>query len=107
MAARVGRCGAIWSYPEVVRYGFPMPTGSAEPRARGEIETLPSGSLRVRVYAGVDPASKKRQYLVQTVPAGADAAAEADRVRARLLEEVAERRSSRRRPSPTRDTGPA
>jgi integrase len=22
---------------------------------RGEIETLPSGSLRVRVYAGIDP----------------------------------------------------
>ena len=51
-----------------------MATGGVAPRARGEIETLPSGSLRVRVYAGVDPASKKRQYLVQTVPAGAGAA---------------------------------
>jgi LacI family xylobiose transport system transcriptional regulator len=82
-----------------------MATGNAEPRARGEIETLPSGSLRVRVYAGVDPASKKRQYLVQTVPAGADAAQEADRVRVRLLREVAERRGSRRRLPPARDTG--
>ncbi|MDG4786298.1 LacI family DNA-binding transcriptional regulator [Micromonospora sp. WMMD1102] len=78
-----------------------MATGSAERRARGEIETLPSGSLRVRVYAGIDPASKKRQYLVQTVPAGADAADEADRVRARLLREVAERRGSRQRPPQT------
>jgi LacI family xylobiose transport system transcriptional regulator len=74
-----------------------MSTGSVRPRARGEIETLPSGSLRVRVYAGVDPASKKRQYLVQTVPAGTGAADEADKVRARLLREAAERRSSRRR----------
>jgi len=24
-------------------------------RSRGEIEALPSGSLRVRVYAGIDP----------------------------------------------------
>jgi LacI family transcriptional regulator, xylobiose transport system transcriptional regulator len=84
-----------------------MATGSAEPRARGEIETLPSGSLRVRVYAGVDPTSKKRQYLVQTVPAGAGAADEADRVRARLLREVAERRGSRRRAAPTPDFGAA
>jgi LacI family xylobiose transport system transcriptional regulator len=72
-----------------------MATGGVEPRARGEIETLPSGSLRVRVYAGVDPASKKRQYLVRTVPAGAEAAAEAEEVRARLLREVAERRVAR------------
>ena len=80
-----------------------MAAGSAESRARGEIETLPSGSLRVRVYAGIDPASRKRQYLVETVPAGAGAAGEADRVRTRLLREVAERRRSQRRPP--RDTG--
>jgi LacI family xylobiose transport system transcriptional regulator len=88
-----------------VRYGFTMATGGAQSRARGEIETLPSGSLRVRVYAGVDPASKKRQYLVQTVPAGADAADAADEVRLRLLREVAERRGSRRRPPQTQVTG--
>jgi hypothetical protein len=29
-------------------------------RKRGEIETLPSGSLRVRVYAGIDPVSKAK-----------------------------------------------
>ncbi|WP_212992787.1 LacI family DNA-binding transcriptional regulator [Actinoplanes auranticolor] len=82
-----------------------MATGSALPRARGEIETLPSGSLRVRVYAGIDPVSKKRQYLVETVPAGADAADEADKVRVRLLREVAESRGSRRRRPQPPDTG--
>ena len=32
-------------------------------RQRGEIETLASGSLRVKVYAGVDPLSGRRLYL--------------------------------------------
>ncbi|MBT2225035.1 LacI family DNA-binding transcriptional regulator [Nonomuraea sp. NEAU-A123] len=66
-------------------------------RARGEVETLPSGSLRVRVYAGVDPVSKKREYLVRTVPAGPQAGQEAEEVRARLLQEVAERRAGAQR----------
>lgn len=61
-------------------------------RARGEIETLPSGSLRVRVYAGIDPVSKKKHYLVETVPAGPGAAKEAEKVRTRLLSQVDERR---------------
>jgi len=39
-------------------------------RQRGEIETLPSGSLRVRVYAGIDPVTKKKHYLTETVQAG-------------------------------------
>ncbi len=69
--------------------------GEPRRRARGEIETLPSGSLRVRVYAGVDPVSKKRRYLVETVPAGPAAAGEAETVRARLVEEVGERRRLR------------
>jgi hypothetical protein len=29
-------------------------------RPRGEIETLPSGSIRVRVAAGTDPVTKQR-----------------------------------------------
>ncbi|HKT04530.1 MAG TPA: substrate-binding domain-containing protein [Rugosimonospora sp.] len=57
-------------------------------RARGEIEQLPSGSLRVRVYAGLDPESRKRRYLVETVPAGPKAAQRAEKVRARLLEQA-------------------
>src|SRR5690349_18114340 len=64
-------------------------------RSRGEIETLPSGSLRVRVYAGLDPVSKKRHYLVDVVPAGPGAAKEAEKVRTRFLNQVDERRNPR------------
>jgi integrase len=70
-------------------------TSKARKRARGEIETLPSGSLRVRVYAGIDPVSKKRHYLVETVPAGPNAAREAEMVRTRLLNQVDEKRNPR------------
>jgi site-specific recombinase XerC len=64
-------------------------------RQRGEIEKLPSGSLRVRVYAGLDALSGKRNYLVETVPAGPKAAAEAEKVRRRLVHQVDERRNPR------------
>src|SRR5690349_17492389 len=64
-------------------------------RSRGEIETLPSGSLRVRVYAGIDPLSKKKHYLVETVPTGPTAAKQAEKVRTRLLNQVDERRNPR------------
>ncbi|WP_432897125.1 LacI family DNA-binding transcriptional regulator [Micromonospora matsumotoense] len=66
-------------------------------RARGEIEQLPSGSLRVRVYAGIDPVSKRRRYLTETVPAGPVAARHAEAVRSRLLDQV--RRQHERPPS--------
>ena len=49
---------------------------------------LPSGGLRVRVYAGIDPVTKKRHNLVETVPPGPKAAAQAEKVRTRLLAEV-------------------
>ncbi|MGH3874994.1 MAG: hypothetical protein ACRDSR_26430 [Pseudonocardiaceae bacterium] len=39
-------------------------------RERGSIDELPSGALRVRVYAGIDPVSKRRHYLTEVVPAG-------------------------------------
>ncbi|MDF2747813.1 MAG: LacI family transcriptional regulator, partial [Propionibacteriaceae bacterium] len=64
-----------------------MIVASASPgrsRTRGRVERLPSGSLRVSVYAGIDPVSKKRHYLVETVPAGPSAARDAERVRTRL-----------------------
>ena len=64
-------------------------------RTRGRIERLPSGSLRVQVYAGIDPISKQRHYLTETVPAGPRAAATAERVRTRLLQQVDERRAPR------------
>lgn len=72
------------------------PSGSTRRRrTRGEIETLPNGSLRVRVYAGIDPISGKRHYLSQIVPAGRDAAKEAEKVRTRFQAEVDDRRSPR------------
>ena len=55
------------------------PSGSTRrKRQRGEIETLPSGSLRVRVYAGIDPISRKRHYLTEVIPPGKDAARQAE-----------------------------
>ncbi|WP_367128791.1 LacI family DNA-binding transcriptional regulator [Saccharothrix sp. HUAS TT1] len=62
-------------------------------QARGEVEQLPSGSLRVRVYAGVDRGSGKRRYLTETVPAGPAAHREAEAVRVRLLGAVEELRN--------------
>ncbi len=73
------------------------PGTSPRRRPRGEIEKLPSGSLRVRVYAGIDPVSKKRHHLVEVVPAGPKAAKEAEKVRVRLLNQVDERRNPRTR----------
>jgi integrase len=68
---------------------------NARRRTRGEIETRPGGSLRVRVYVGIDPITNKRHYLTEAVPAGPKAAKEAEKVRTRLLSEVDERRSPR------------
>ncbi len=72
-----------------------MTSATKARRVRGEVETLPSGSLRVRVYAGTDPITKKRHYLTDVVPAGPKAAAEAEKVRTRLLAEVDEKRNPR------------
>jgi integrase len=49
----------------------------------------------VRVYAGIDPVSKKKHFLVETVPAGPSAARDAERARTRLLNQVDERRNPR------------
>jgi hypothetical protein len=77
-------------YHAVVERRLPSPK-----RARGEIEDLASGALRVKVYAGIDPITKRRLYLRETVPAGPHARRQAERVRTRLLNEVYERRNPR------------
>jgi integrase len=69
--------------------------GTGKARARGNIETLRSGALRVRVYAGVDPVTKKRHNLVEVVEPSPKAWRKAEEVRERLLREVAEKRSPR------------
>jgi integrase len=75
----------------------PWPAQPPPDAAPGEIETLPSGSLRIRVYAGIDPVSKRKHYLTKTIPAGPTAAREAEQERTRLLAEVDQRRSPRTR----------
>jgi hypothetical protein len=47
------------------------------------------------VYAGVDPVSKKKHYLVETIPAGPKAEKLAEQARVRLLAQVDERRNPR------------
>src|SRR5690242_20110129 len=72
-----------------------MPPSSRRARSRGAVDQLPSGAFRVRVYAGTDPLTGKRHDLTEVVPPGPRAAAEAEKVRARLLNQVDERRNPR------------
>lgn len=72
------------------------PSKSAK-NTRGEIHRLPSGSLRVRVYAGIDPLSGRRHFLTRVIPAGPDAEKVAEKVRTKFLNEVDERRNPRTR----------
>lgn len=58
---------------------------------------MASGSLRVRVYAGVDPVTKKNLYLDEVVPPGPKQAKEAEQVRTRLLNQVDEKRNPKTR----------
>ena len=64
-------------------------------RERGSIDELPSSALRVRVYAVIDPVSKRRHYLTEVVSSGPKAERQARTVRDRLVREVEERRSPR------------
>ena len=61
-------------------------------RTGGTVDVLPSGALRVRVYAGKDPVCGRRHDLVEIVPAGPKAAPQADAVRTCLFNQVDERR---------------
>ncbi|CRK61092.1 phage integrase [Alloactinosynnema sp. L-07] len=75
-----------------------MGTSQGSTRAeRGEIETLPSGSLRVRVYAGKDAVTGKRNYLTDVIPAGPKAMAQAIKVRTKFLAQVDQLRTPRTR----------
>ena len=69
-----------------------MPRGQGRrQRSRGSIEQLPSGTFRVRVYAGVDPLTGRDHYLREI----AATPREAEEVRTRLLNQVDERRQPR------------
>jgi hypothetical protein len=62
-------------------------------RQRGSIDVLPSGALRVRVHAGTDTLTKRRNDLIEIIPAGPNAAKEAEQARTRLLNQVDEGRN--------------
>src|SRR4051794_6945435 len=72
-------------------------TARARKRQRGGVDALPSGALRVRVFAGRDPLTKRRNYLTEVIQPGPDAAREAEKARTRLLSQVDERRNPRSR----------
>jgi len=73
------------------------PAAKSQARAEGTIETLPSGSLRVKVYSGRDPLTKRAIHLTEVVKPGPRQAREAETVRRRLLGE----RDARRHPVTT------
>jgi hypothetical protein len=65
-------------------------------RKRGSIGWLPSGSARVKVYAGVDQITGQKLWLRETVPARAtkqETEREAEKVLTRLLNQMDEQRS--------------
>ncbi|MGX7825730.1 tyrosine-type recombinase/integrase [Actinokineospora sp. 24-640] len=70
---------------------------AAERRRRGEVETLPSGSLRVRVYAGVDPVTGKRYYMTEVIPPGPKAQKLAEKKLTEFLSKVDQKRNPRTR----------
>jgi len=59
--------------------------------------SFPGGASRVRVHAGIHQVSKKRHYLVETMPAGPTAGREAERVRTRFLRRWRDRCDRRRK----------
>jgi hypothetical protein len=62
-------------------------------RPQGGIEVLPSGSLRVYAYAGIDAVSGRKNYLREIIPAGTpNANKEAEKALRRLLSQIDERR---------------
>jgi integrase len=82
----------------VTRGRYAAPVAGAQPaphRRRGSIDRLPSGALRVRIYAGIDPVTKHRHYLTEIIPASAKAHEQAEVARTRLLNEINERRHPR------------
>ena len=71
-----------------------MPRAQAgRKRTHGSVDRLPSGAYRVRVYGGVDSVSGRRHDLVEIIPPGPRAHAEA--ARTRMLNEVDKRRNPR------------
>lgn len=64
-------------------------------RSRGRIELLPSGALRVVVFVGRDPLTKRRLYLREMIPPGPTADDEAEKALRRMVVEIDEQRNPR------------
>lgn len=62
--------------------------GTSRPQPKGSIDTLPSGSLRVRVYAGTDVLTGKPHYVGEVIKPGPHAAELAEDAKQRLVDEV-------------------
>jgi hypothetical protein len=73
--------------------------GTRTKRGTGSIEKLPSGALRVRVYAGLDPLTKRRHELIEIIQPGPHAAREAEAARVRFVNQINERRDPNLRPT--------
>lgn len=43
--------------------GMAMRSAAGQRRTKGSIDSLPSCALRVAVYTGIDPVTKRRHYL--------------------------------------------
>ena len=86
--------GLDWAYDPFVASSANAP----DRRRRGNIEWLPSGSARVKVYAGIDPVTSRENYLRELVRARRtqkETEREAEKVLTKLLNQVDERRSPR------------
>ena len=64
-------------------------------KQRGAIDELPSGALRVRVYAGTDPITGKRHDLIDVIPPGPKATDLAEEALTRFLNQIDEKRNPR------------
>src|SRR5882757_2004224 len=62
--------------------------GQNRPAPKGSIDTLPSGSLRARVYAGNDVLTGKPHYVGAVIKPGPHAAELAEGAKQRLVDEV-------------------
>jgi integrase len=69
--------------------------GARTKRGTGSIEKLPSGALRVGVYAGLDPLTQRRHELIEMIQPGPNAAREAEAARFRFVNQINERRNPR------------
>ena len=82
--------------PYVTRVGYSAPCGACvQGPETGARRDLPAAELwlRVRVYAGIDPVTKRRHDLLKIIPAGPNAQAEVEANAAAVRSELEERRN--------------